>query len=227
MKTEKEQVQESMVVYLNSKYGMEFEVNSPYITGSMRTSHYQAKVHPKSQPEIEFLINGDVYSERMNGKYTESYPTAKWSYQGKQEVEKKLREVYGENGDFNISAYEFHANVALRDLDYAQVFEKGGVSIELHYEIFIDSAKFDKEVEAGKAYQILKSLILDNKSTSYEFSVRYIDKALKQDYQDQEKSGRHCGIDELHEQKKLLNFLQSDYKSVVNNDRELVKFLKY
>lgn len=229
MRPEKEKVQQSMTAYLNGKYGMEFEVNSPYITGSMRTSHYQAKAYPKGHPEFEFLVDGDVYSERMNGKYNDYYLKAKWSYQGKQEVEKKLREVYGESVDFNISMYLLIGSFALKDLNYAEVFKKnhGNGRAELHYDVFMDGAQFNKEVEAEKAYKILKSFILDYGSDVDNFSVTYIDKNFRQDYLDQESHGKHIGVNTLYQQGKLINFLRAKYSSVVNSDSELVQFFNY
>lgn len=231
MKSEKEQVQQSMADYLKSKYGIEFEVGVPYMTGSMGTAHYQAKAHPKGQPEIEFLINGDNYDLRMNGKYDENYLKVKWSYQGKQEVEKKLREVYGEGADINISSYYLGMknSYQYKDLDFAQVFEQShglGV-IELHYEVFIGKDQFNKEVEAKMAYQILKPFVLDFGSSACSFSVTYIDKAFKQVYLDDENNGHHHGVGMLYQQKKLLNFVQTGHNPVVNSDRDLLSLYKY
>lgn len=227
-----EKVRQGMTAYLQDRYGLEFEVGKPYVTGSMSTAHYQAKAHPKGQPPMEFLVNDESSLENAgSGNYSEYYLEAKWSYQGKQEVEKKLREVYGEGADFNISNYEFVGDSAFKDLDYAQVFEKshGRGLIHLHYDVFMNGAHFNKEAETIKAYQIMKSLVLDF-GGGYSFSVTYIDKAFKQDYLTKPRD--YIGLDKAYQGGELLNFLQVGYISsskpiAINSGSDLVEFLKY
>lgn len=230
MKSEKEKVQESMAAYLKNKYSNEFEVNTPYMTGSMGTAHYQAKAHLKGQPEIEFKVNGDNYDYRMNGKYDDNYLTTKWSYQGRQEVEKKLKEVYGGDADFKVRRYEFVGNSTFKDLDYTQVFEKshGTGLIYIAYDIFMDSAKFNKEEESRKAYQILKAFVLDFGSDVYSFDVTYINQAFKQDYL--ENFGQYLNT-KAYQEKKLLGWLQVSFASseskAINSSSDLNNFFKY
>lgn len=226
------QLQTAMTTYLHDRYGIEFEVGRPYVTGSMSAAHYEAKAHPGGKPELEFLVRDVSPPDKPGtGKFADYYLEAKWSYQGKQEVEKKLRETYGEGADIRIASYKFMGNYAFKDLDYPQVFEKfrDGL-ISLHYVIFMDGTQFSKEAEAKKAYPILKTFILDNGEPSYHFSVTYVDKAFKQEYLDNHRSEpgyvRHGDTRKLE-----LGFLQADYITnkpiVIKSDSDLVKFFKY
>lgn len=241
-KTQK--VQQGMAAYLHDRYGIEFDVGKPYVTGSMSTAHYQAKVHPKEQPEIEFLVNDQSSLEDAgSGKYADYYLEAKWSYQGKQEVEKKLRKVYGEGADFRVVSYEFGGgSYVLKDLDYVQVFEKTHAegNINIDYDIYMESTQFNKEIEAQKAYHIFKSFILDYGTSRYYFSVTYIDKSFKQDYLENSKPYidkwrvLHRGVhfsdkyEKEIEDKNLLGRISIGPKPsetiVINRENDLVKY---
>jgi hypothetical protein len=183
-----QKVQQGMKTYLQDRYGIEFVVGLPYVTGSMDTAHYQAKAYPKWQPEIKFVVDemsrlheaGKEYNPEYFRDY---YLKEKWNYQGSKAIEKKMRELYGESVDMRVS-YDFgRGGYAHRELDFDQLFKQRlNSTISLRIELFIDSTEFNNETEAAKAFAILKTFILDNKSKHYHFDVIFIDKADKQDY---------------------------------------------
>jgi hypothetical protein len=183
-----QKVQQGMKTYLQDRYGIEFVVGQPYVTGSMDTAHYQAKAHPKGQPEIKFTVDemsrvNEAGNEYKPEYFRDYYLKEKWNYQGSQAIEKKMREIYGESVDMKIT-YDFgKGGYAHRDLDFDQLFKQRLNSIiSLRIELFIDSTQFNNETEAAKAFAILKTFILDNKSKHYHFDVIFIDKADKKDY---------------------------------------------
>jgi hypothetical protein len=226
MSSEKAQVQKNMAEYLKNKYGMEFEVGAPYMTGSANASQYQAKAFPKDHPEYEFKINSDYYANRMSkDRFSEWYLNTKWSYQGRLEVEKKMREVYGE-GNYHIDYYEFFANAAFKDLDYAQAFEKHEGIVKLHYTIFLSYDGFNKVVEASKVFDIFKAFIIDYKPDLFRFSVTYINKDYKGDYLGENRH-LYSDFDKIYKAGKLLNFIRVENKCVINDYQELIPLYEY
>lgn len=185
-----EQVRQGMTAYLNDRYSMEFEVDTPAIVGDGNGAIHRAKAHPKGQPEIQFLVSDWMSVNKHQipdptKRYSDNYLDEKWFYQGEQEIAKKLREVYGPEVDFCMGTYEFTCGgYALKDLDYGEVFEKshGKGRVFLSYVIFMDSAQFNKATEAEKVYKILKPFVVDYGTEDYVVSVKYIDKADKRDY---------------------------------------------
>jgi hypothetical protein len=183
-----QKVQQGMKAYLQDRYGIEFVVGQPYVTGSMDTAHYQSKAHPKGQPEIKFNVDemsrlDEAGKEYKPEYYRDYYLEAKWDYQGEQAIEKKMREIYGASVDMKVSYRFSGGRFEQMNWDFDKVFKANPNSIiSLNIEIFMDGSKFNNETEAAKAYAILKAFILDNKSKEYFFDVIFLDKADKQDY---------------------------------------------
>jgi hypothetical protein len=250
-KQHNEEVKQHMETYLKNRYGIDFEVN-PHLFVSTFSSDkecWEADAHPVKQPEIQFKVNDSKgakyidYEHSDDDFYSDNYLDAKWSYQAKQEIEKKLREVYGPNVDFNLRKYTFGGGRNLfKDLDFDQVFEKahGHGVVDIDYDIFMDGAQFDKAVEAKKAYQIVKRFVLDFDSDSCSINIQYIDKASQQDYLSNSKPytdnwlAQHGSTDyspkykEEIKNKKLLNSLRwnrTSHSVDIKNDSTLVKYL--
>ena len=229
-----EQVRKEMTAYLNERYGLEFVVGKPYLTGSGLTTHYEAVAYPKGQPEIKFKVGQD-YNTGDPKKYVDySYLLAKWAYQAQIEIAKKIRQVYGEGVDFRISCEYRFGDYTLKDLDFAEVFDKtrGNGSIYLHYALFVDGAQFNKKAEAEKAYEIMKPFVLDYGGTHYTFITVYIDKTFKQEFLEiryNYQSDRE--LSKLFKEKKLLGYLRvnptvSEHIEI-NDGNDLAEFFEY
>lgn len=235
---ETKKVQQGMTAYLQERYGIEFEVEKPYITGGGDASHYQAKAHPKEQREPIFLVNGDSYPVRLNGKYDDDYLKKKWDYQGKLEIEKKIREIYGESADYAVSYSFGGGSYVLKDLDYSQVFEasknsKINSTSAILYDVFIDGAQFNKEKEAEKVYKLLKPYIFDF-SNNYNVYITYIDKSDKEDYLKNTKlysDKAYRNIYSANKDKKILGYfcLRSTKEKpyIINSGSDIIKFSEY
>jgi hypothetical protein len=89
-----EEVRECMTRYLNKTYETEFVVEKPYKRNlGVFGYDYEAKAHPKDNPKVEFEIRGD---RDNSGHYVEDYLSTLWSYQGREDIDKLLRDIYGE-----------------------------------------------------------------------------------------------------------------------------------
>jgi hypothetical protein len=231
------EVQRGMAVYLQEKYGMEFEVEMPYVIGDYSLAHYQAKAHPKGQSQPEFLVNDRSSLDEAGfiGKYDDYYMEKKWNYQGRMEIEKKIREIYGETADFTVRYGFGGGSYALKDLDYTQVVEIGksrgnnGTS-DLSCDVFMDGAQFNKEAEAEKAYKLLKPLIFDL-GNRYNVYILYIDKSDKDDYQKNsklyhDKTYNHEYL--ANKDKKILGYFRiscsPEKTSIINSGSDIIKF---
>jgi hypothetical protein len=236
-------VQKGMKAYLEAKYGIEFLVGPPYVEGDMGNAHYIAKAMPKGQPGIIFIVTDQskLHEAGEPGDYGDYYPREKFNYMGTQAVKKKKREVYGESVDMNVS-YQFSGGrIDQLNLDFDEVFKKNPDSIiSLDIEIFMDGSQFNKEVEAAKAYMMLKAFILDNKSKGYHFRMIFIDKTDKQDYlanKDLYDKRTHPNIrysDEHQEEinsKRVLGCFRlrpsSDKPIKINNSSDLIRLSEY
>ena len=228
-----EQVRKEMTAYLNERYGLEFVVGKPYLTGSGLTTHYEAIAYPKGQPEIKF----EVYQNYNTGDpkdYGDNYLLKKWSYQGKLEIAKKLRQVYGESVDFRI-VYRFgDPDYAFKDLDFAEAFKKsrGKGQFYLFYDLFVDGTQINKLAEAEKAYKIMKPFVLDYGGAYYDFAVVYINKAYKQEYlENMDKYQNDGEYRKLFNERKTLGYLlvrQSPLAHIeVSKGSDLVKYFEY
>jgi len=178
-------VQKGMKAYLEKKYGIEFLVGPPYVEGDMGNAHYIAKAMPKGQTGIIFIVKDQSKLDKAGepGDYGDYYPREKFNYMGTQAVKKKMREIYGESVDMNVS-YQFSGGrINQLNLDFDEVFKKNPDSIiSLRIEIFMDSSQLNKEAEVAKAYNILKAYVLDNRSKRYYFNLILLDNADKKDY---------------------------------------------
>jgi hypothetical protein len=175
--------------YLRDRYGMEFVVGQLRARGDVPSTGCAAKAYPKDQLHLEFTVhyqNNCYQGEITRDELRDNFLSIRWSYQGKLEIEKKIREVYGDSAQFVVNYDIGGGDYKDRDLDYWQMMEQihgtRGIMDELYYTVFVDGAKFNKEEEAKKAHQILKTFVLDYRFTDTRFRVIYIDKADKQDY---------------------------------------------
>jgi hypothetical protein len=229
------EVQEGMNAYLSEKYGGEFEfVKKPYLTGNEGSpSIYQAKVIPASKPEMEFFVECD---KDNSGAYIDGYLQVKWTYEGEQEVKKKIQEVYGADTDFVLS-YTFSCNnEEFKDLNHSEVLAKfnGDVYVNISIDIFSEE-NFDKNVESEKAYEIMKPFLLDNKINYYDFNVLFFTKEFKAEYDKNPKGneyGKGKDFDVLYKEKKLINFLKAynlkkTHPIEVNSSSDLIKWFRY
>ncbi len=225
-----EEVEQGMKEYLSKKYNEEFEfVKKPYLYGNEGSVPiYQAKAIPVGRPEYEFFVEGD----RLNsGPYIDGYLQAKWTYQGKQEVDKKIREVYGVDTNFFLR-YTFEYNDdKFKDLNHSEVLSKcdGKAYINICIDFFCD--KFDKSVEAEKAYQILKAYVLDNKIDMYNLTILYFDKGFRQQYDANGNFEGNKTFDQLNEEGVLINYLKvydfGEHSREVNRSSDVIKYYKY
>ncbi|WP_270564356.1 hypothetical protein [Clostridium beijerinckii] len=227
------QVEQGMMEYLTKKYGIEFEfVKKPYLTGNEGFGYrYQAKVIPAGKPELEFFVEQE---DRVHvDNFVDGYLKVKWTYEGKQEIEKKIKEVYGSETDFDLE-YTFRYNKEeFKDLSYAEVLAKcnRSVYIDISYYIFSDE-KLDKDKEAEKAYKIMKQYLLDNKFNKYDFNVLFFKHKYKEEYVSNGNAYGKKSLDTLHEEGALINFLKAYnleelHPIEVNTSSDLVKWFKY
>jgi hypothetical protein len=178
-----------MYDYLHERYGMEFVVGQLRAAGDIASAGCEAKAYPKGQPHLEFEVdyqNNCFRGEIKKDQLRDNFLSKRWSYQGKLEIEKKIREVYGDSAEFVVEYDIGGGDYKDRDLGYWQMMEQirgtSGVAERLYYTVFVDGENFNKEKEAGKAYQILKTFVLDYGFTDPAFIVTFIDKVDKQDY---------------------------------------------
>lgn len=227
-----EEVQQGMEQYLKTTYAKEFVVEKPYLTGNEGEGYfYQAKAYPKGQPELEFFVEGD----RLNsGVYIDGYLQVLWTYQGKQEVEAKIREVFGEETDF-VLRYQFrYNNKEFKDLNHSEVLVQcnGKAYIDITFLIF-SNTQIDKPNEAKKAYQILKTCLLDKNISKYDFNILYFTENFKQEYYTNPATDKYGkDLDELHNEGKLINFLKiyhlkDTHPIEIRNSDDLIKWFQY
>jgi hypothetical protein len=183
-----EKIRQGMKAYLEDRYGIEFVVGKPYISGDGGAARYEAKAYPKGKPQIEFHISDKENMEKSGPvEYNDWYLQAKWNYQGKLEVEMKIKEIYGADANFFVDKYVFGGGgYRHKDLDHNRVMgeSRGDKSARgrLEYTVFVDEASFNKEEEAHKAFAILESLFLDYGFVESSFFVTFIDRADMKDY---------------------------------------------
>ena len=232
------EVQQEMNEYLNKKYDMQFEfVKKPYINGLQALAYgeaahendtYLAKVIPVGKPELEFLIKR---KKSKKGDFYDDYLKIKWTYEGKQDVENKIREVYGSETDFLLK-YEFNFNKEeFKNLSYTEVLAKCNPSIDIRVYVYSDE-KFEKYTEAEKMYIILKPHLFDNKITNYGIGQYFYSKKYKQEFISNKKHIEDMSNDKLHEEGLLINYIaiysmKSGHKLQINSSGDLVKCFKY
>ena len=165
----KEQVRQEILAYLHERYGIEFEITE---------GEFDTLAYPKGQPEIKFK----VFRQAMGSpKYADWYLTEKWAFQARPFIEKKLRQVYGEEAVVCLKSCYFNFGDKSRYLDFEQAFEKNSSSsvhenFKVSYWVFMDGASFKQEEEAEKAYEIFEAF------SCREFYVTYINIKDKEDF---------------------------------------------
>lgn len=232
-----DEIQKNMTVYLENTYGKEFVVGKPKVSGNefIGFNNYQADAYPKNQPDLKF---GIIWNKNKPGVFQDNYLGTKWSKQGTVEMEKKLREVYGD--DFWLEEYWISYNdKKVKDLDYPEIIKQYAdrMRVDIRYFVFIDG-KMDKKYEAKKMYKILKENLIDLKTMQYYISVGYIAKDKKPQllniYSSTTRNDHGRSMPDLHKAGILKNWiginytdeetLKKKYPEVKNADEILKKF---
>lgn len=238
-------VQKGMEKYLENRYGSEFVVEKPILTGNAGFGYnvYQAYAYPKDKPELRFVTswdNGDP------GRYDDGYLRVKWTAEGKVEVAKVLKEVYGEDVPF---IYDYYLSTYRQDLlspeefkmTYRDTLEKyvEDSSTRIEYVLFRDG-EIDKTVEAEKAFEVYKRLIYDNSILQgYRIYIVYIPKEYKEEFMPRFNEAKNKQIydytpEKLFEEVHLINSLsifgvsknQKD-PIIINSAEELIDMYDY
>lgn len=173
-----DEIQKNMTDYLKNTYGKEFVVGKPKISGNefIGFSNYMADAYPKDDPDLKFNI---IWNKNKPDVFQDNYLGTKWSKQGTAVMEKKLREVYGD--DFWLKEYWLSYNdKRVKDWNYPEIIKKYAdkMRVDIRYFVFIDG-KQDKKYEAERAYKILKENCIDLKIMQYNFGVTYVLKEKK------------------------------------------------
>ncbi len=214
------QIQKNMTDGLKKIYGKEFVVERPHMTGDPGFGyHYESRAYPKDNPDVKFTV---AYDMNQDGKYGENYLVMLWSHQGRQELYKMLRSIYGD--DFIILTYSFdYFNKDFKSLNHSETLKASGglVRLAIKYIIFTDKI-IDKNQEADHNYKIMKHLIINNHLQKYHFIVGYSPMKYKYNkYFENEygKSGK--SVDELFKEGILSNYI--DIIQVAMNTSEVNK----
>jgi hypothetical protein len=194
---------------LKKIYGKEFVVGRPHMTGNPGFGyHYEAKAYPKDNPDVKFTV---AYNMNQKGDYGENYLEKLWTNQGKHDLEKSIRQIYGQDAYVD---YSFrYNNIKYKYLTHSEVMKvcNGLPAIDIQYYIYTHG-NIDKKKEAEKAYNILKSNLLDYNIMRYFFTVTYLSYSFKNEF---EKNGYviskdldKLSFDDLHRSHKLINYLK-------------------
>ncbi|HCT64758.1 MAG TPA: hypothetical protein DIC60_05765 [Lachnospiraceae bacterium] len=177
------EIQKKMTEYMKSTYGKNFVVEKPKSTGNGGFGYVQhvAKAYPEDDKELKIAITWD----KNSGEFTDTYLATKWTKQGTQEMENKLKAVYGDS--FKLGTYKvYFSDKNLKDLDYKDIINKYAyrMRINITYYVFLDG-NLSKEYEAQRAYRILKENFIDIDPTEelqYIFVVEYIKNGKKLEF---------------------------------------------
>jgi len=186
------EIQKNMSDYLKNTYGKEFVVTRPsqYYGGGLfpwtPIHNFVTEAYPKDEPDLRFSIIVLNWHKPELRELRDDYLYKRWSRQGTKLMEKKLRDVYGD--DFWLKKYcigckymmgENHSK-KLKELDYSGFINQsaGKMPVDIKYFVFIDD-KLDKKYEAERAFKILKENLIDLKTPQYGFSAVYVLKEKK------------------------------------------------
>jgi len=179
--------------------------------------HYEAKAHPKDNPDVKFTV---AYDMNQDGKYGEDYLEQLWMYQGKKNLENTLKSLYGDS--FLVYCYSFeYYNREFKDMNYAEVLKSsdGWVHLWIKYIVFTDK-KIDKQIEAERVYRIVDKLMLKNHLKKYRLLVGYsprkykINRYFENEYK---KSGKSLSV--LYHEGILTNYV--DIEQLAMNESEI------
>lgn len=216
------EVQENMASYLAETYNKEFVVESPRITGNEGFGYrvWQAKAHPKDQPEIEFNVRWDVGEP---GAYYDGYLRMLWSAQGKKEIGQYLKELYGQEVPLN---YEFSvADKSLQNLNHSQVISqsKDKIYFSLVYYVLV-TGDFDKQKEAEKVFEVLQKYIFSNDIKVYHLIVYYVNPHFKENtLSESNQTDISHHFEQLYKENKLYNYLSLNRKSNIQTPDDIVQ----
>lgn len=216
-------VQMKMEKYIKDAYKEDFVVELPikHSDESGISNYDYAVAYPKKDKSLKFEI------DYRGGKFSDNYMDVKWSREGKPIVGNRLREVYGENTKYDFELTE-EINENTKKMNYKEVVEncpdKG--AMRLVYYVFLDGL-LDKQKEGQKAYDVLKTTILDNKIKEYLFTVFFVDRKYKDLIMNNKIDYEMLDNDNLYKSKKLLNGIYSTELSNIKNKDDLIKRFRY
>jgi len=214
-------IQTKITEGLKKIYGKEFVVSRPHMTGNPGFGyHYEAKAHPKDNPDVKFTV---AYDMNQDGKYGEDYLEQLWMYQGKKDLENTLKSLYGDNYLVYCYSFEYY-NRAFKDMNYSEVLKSsdGWVHLWLKCIVFTDK-KIDKQIEAERVYRIVDKLMLKNHLKKYRLLVGYSPLKYKiNGYFDNEyrKSGK--SLDVLYKEGILTNYVDIHKTTMKKTGIEMV-----
>lgn len=239
------EIQKGMEEYLLNKYGEEFTVESPKLTGNAGFGYkvYQTYASPKDKPEVRFVVRWEIGEP---GVYGDGYLYSKWTSEGEVEVAKTLKEVYGEDVPY---IYDYYLSRYREDLlkpeeykmTYKETLEKyvEDSSTSISYVIFREK-EIDKNIEAEKAYSVYRQLIYDNKILEgYSIFIYYIPEEYRKGFLERFNKAKtyqtyDYSAEKLYEEGHLISFLgifgvSKNHKDpiVINNAEELLSEFKY
>ncbi|MFZ5988514.1 MAG: hypothetical protein ACOYWZ_15510 [Bacillota bacterium] len=164
----KDNVQKKIAEYLKKTYEKEFVVKKPVSTDN---NTYEVWAYPKDDPEIGFKVS---WKSGEPGEFKESYMNALWTSQAKEEFNKLLKDIYGEELK---SIYSVQFNYKFHDIDLSEVKNLSysdllktytdKIRCGMEYYVFVDET-IDKRKEAEKIYSLVKQHVLDKNISTFE-----------------------------------------------------------
>ncbi|MEN6327463.1 MAG: hypothetical protein ABFD18_14825 [Syntrophomonas sp.] len=202
-------LQHKMKSYLETTYVRDFTVGKPFITGNEGFGYnmWVAEVYPTDEPDLKFHI---AWGKNDSSPYQDSYLVTRRSAQGKAEISKYLNEVYGQEVYIQ---YDLSTNIPeLEKLDHNELLTKHGENVRFHLKYYVFVDKFDKQVEAEKAFKVLNSYVYSNRLDHYFFVVNYLSNDYKTEFdkgilQNPQRFFAMYNSDNLYKKHKLLNVL--------------------
>lgn len=219
-------VQIKMEKYIKDTYKEDFVVEVPMMHSSFGLHDYSyAVAYPKKDKSLKFEID---YRE---SKFSDTYMEAKWSKEGKPIVENKLKEIYGEDINYYFKVEERISDTSesiIRKMNYQQVLASNPniCSINLTYYVFLDS-QLNKQKEAEKVFEILKSIILDNKLGYYNVSIYFISSQYKDYFTKTNKDIGDFDDDEMYKSGRVLNVIYIAEIDKITNIEDVLKKFQY
>lgn len=170
---------------MKNTYGKNFVIEKPKSSRNEGFGYVQhvANAYPEDDKDLKIAVTWN----KNSGEFTDTYLATKWTKQGMQEMEKKLRVVYGDS--FKLENYKvYFSDKNLKDLDYKDIINKYAhrMRLDIIYYVFLDG-NLNKEYEAQRAYRILKENFIDIDPTEelqYFFVVEYIRNGEKLKFND-------------------------------------------
>jgi hypothetical protein len=216
-------VQLKMEKYIKDVYKEDFVVEVPmhHTDEGGISDYYHAVAYPKKDKGLKFEID---YS---GGKLSDTYMDVKWSKEGSIKLGNDLNWTYGGKIKYNFEVNE-ETNSITRKMSYPQVISNNPnkAYIKLVYYVFLDG-ELNKQKEAEKAYEILKTSILDNHVREYLFTVYFVNIKYKDSILNNSTDYEMLDSDYLYKSKRLINGIYSTELDNIKNKDDLVKRFGY